>query len=84
VQTSHRSDRRRNLLVWAGSVAVALGLWVFCARTRMHLVDELTFIGCVAIAAAALTALYWWDVAAGDDANATAPPDVSSAVKENP
>ena len=54
----------RNLLVWAGVTAIALGLWLIAARTRMHLVDELSFLGCVAVAALALTALYFWDVAA--------------------
>ena len=60
------SAQRRNLWIWAGCIAIALALWAFVARVRMHLVDEPLFLGAVALAAIALTALYWWDVAAED------------------
>jgi len=66
--------QRRNRWIWAGCIAIALALWAFVARVRMHLVDEPLFLGVVALAAAALTALYWWDVAA-DDRNQQADPN---------
>jgi len=59
----------RNRWIWAGCMAIAFALWVFVARVRMHLVDELLFLGCVVLAAIAFTALYWWDVAAGSNDN---------------
>lgn len=63
------SAQGRNRWIWAGCIAIALALWAFVARVRMHLVDELLFLGCMVLAAMALTALYWWDVAAGSDDN---------------
>ena len=60
------TPRRRNQWIWAGCVAVVLALWGLVARPRLHLVDEPLFLGCVVLAALALTALYWWDVAADD------------------
>lgn len=60
------NDRLRNRWIWAVCIAMALALWGFVARTRMHFVDELLFLGCIALAAAVLTALYWWDVARSD------------------
>jgi hypothetical protein len=58
--------RTRNLLIWAGVIAVVLGLWLFAARTRLHLVDPLTFIGYVAVAALCLTGLFWWGLAGSE------------------
>ena len=58
----------RNLLTWIAVAAVVAGLWFFAARVRMHLVEEGRFLIVVAIAAAVLTALYWWGIAARDDA----------------
>jgi hypothetical protein len=59
--------RRRNLVIWAGVAVVVLGLWFFAARTRLHLVDPMTFIVYVAVAAACLAALFWWGLAGRDD-----------------
>lgn len=58
----------RNLLIWIGAGTIAFGLWAFSARTRLHLVDPLTFIIYVAIAALGLTALLWWGLAERDPA----------------
>jgi len=56
----------RNVMIWIGTAAIAFGLWFFAARTRLHLIDPLTFIGYVAVAALGLTALLWWGLAAQD------------------
>ncbi|MCC7272654.1 MAG: hypothetical protein IT561_08300 [Alphaproteobacteria bacterium] len=56
-----------NLVVWCGVAAVAFMLWFFAGRTRLHLVDPLAFIGLVAVAAAVLTALVWWEARAGSE-----------------
>lgn len=56
------SKRTINAVVWAGVLAVVAGLWFFSARTRLHLVDPLSFITVVAVAAAVLTALLWWEM----------------------
>ncbi len=58
----------RNLLAWIAVAAVAAGLWYFGARVRLHLVDERSFVAVVALAALALTALYWWGIATLGDA----------------
>jgi hypothetical protein len=58
---------RKNILLWVGVGAIALALWYFAARTRLHLVDPLAFIGWIAGAAAGLTALLWWGLAGKDD-----------------
>jgi|JI10StandDraft_1071094.scaffolds.fasta_scaffold795792_2 hypothetical protein len=63
---------RINAIVWCGVLLVAAALWFFGARTRLHLVDPLAFIALVAVAAAVLTGLLWWEMrrdgggAAGD------------------
>lgn len=58
---------RVNLIMWCAVLLVCGGLWFFGVRTRLHLVDPLSFIGLVAVAAAALTALLWWEMGTGDD-----------------
>lgn len=65
----------RNLLTWLAVAAVAVGLWFFAARVRMHLVEEGRFLIVVTIAAAVLTALYWWGIAAPGDAPEPGPPE---------
>jgi len=65
----------RNLLTWISVAAVAVGLWFFAARVRMQLVDEGRFLVVVAIAAAVLTALYWWGIAESDDAPGPGQPE---------
>jgi len=57
------SRGRINAIVWCGVLLVAVGLWFFGARTRLHLVDPLAFIALVAVAAAILTGLLWWEMA---------------------
>jgi di/tricarboxylate transporter len=59
--------RTKNLVIWGGVALVALGLWFFAARTREHLVDPMTFIAYVAVAAACLTGLFWWGLAGPDE-----------------
>jgi hypothetical protein len=54
--------RSRNLLVWIAVVAVAGLLWFFVARTRLHFIDPFKFVIVIAVAAAFLTGLLWWDV----------------------
>lgn len=72
----------RNRVIWGLVILVVLALWGLVARVRMHLVDELSFIGCVAIAAAVLTALYWWDVRAEKDDPANPPESSPSSSSE--
>ncbi|MEN9760673.1 MAG: hypothetical protein RI906_499 [Pseudomonadota bacterium] len=66
------SSSTRNRVIWCLVIAVAIGLWALVARVRMHLVDELLFLGCVAIAAGVLAALYWWDVSADTETESPA------------
>lgn len=57
----------RNLVVWIGVVAISLVLWYFSARVNLHFIDPMTFLGYVVTAAAAMTALLWWEISAGED-----------------
>ncbi|BBK34797.1 hypothetical protein EDC65_2714 [Stella humosa] len=56
------SKARINAIVWVGVLLVTAGLWFFGARTRLHLVDPLSFIVLVAVAALLLTVLLWWEM----------------------
>lgn len=67
------TPRRRNFTVWAGVVAVCAALWFIAARTRLHFIDPTRFLIVVAIAAAVLTALLWWELR-HDDPTDPAPP----------
>jgi len=58
---------RRNALMWAGVVAVVVFLWLVAGRTRLHLVDETSFILWVGVAALVLSVLYWWSIKVGDE-----------------
>ncbi|WP_374446611.1 hypothetical protein [Stella sp.] len=69
------SRRRVNAIVWSGVLLVVAGLWFFGARTRLHLVDPLAFVGLVAVAAALLTALLWWEMGKDGGGAAGDPPD---------
>ncbi len=61
------SPARINAVVWCVVLLVAAGLWFFAARTRLHMVDPLSFIAVVGVAAAVLTALLWWEMASGPE-----------------
>jgi hypothetical protein len=50
----------------------------------MHLVDELSFLGCVALAAAVLSALYWWDVSAESETDPPPNQIPNQSPPENP
>ncbi|MGE0714614.1 MAG: hypothetical protein AB7P02_04150 [Alphaproteobacteria bacterium] len=65
---------RINAVVWIGVLAVVAGLWFFGVRTRVHLIDPLEFIVLVAVAAAFLTALMWWEMLKSRDPPGVAPP----------
>ena len=54
----------RNMIVWAGTVAVCLVLYWTAARTNLHFIRPLLFLGYVAVAAAAITALVCWEFVA--------------------
>ncbi|RAH99148.1 hypothetical protein DLJ53_21610 [Acuticoccus sediminis] len=56
----------RNLAVWAGTIAVGVVLWWFTARVSLQFIDPAGFLVAIAIAAAALTALLWWEIATSD------------------
>ncbi len=56
----------RNVLVWAVVVAISAAIWFFAARTRLHFIDPVLFLVFLAIAAAGLTALVWWEIVADD------------------
>ena len=58
------SKARINAVVWCVVLLVVAGLWFFAARGRLHLIDPLAFVGVVAVAAAILTALLWWEMSA--------------------
>lgn len=60
------TPQRRNLAIWAVAAMVVLGLWAFAARTRLHFIDPARFLILVAVAAALLTGLLWWDMAQAD------------------
>lgn len=54
--------RKRNLIVWAGVATISVVLWYFTARVNLHFIKPMQFLIYVAIAAAAITALLWWEV----------------------
>jgi hypothetical protein len=60
------TSQRRNLWIWAGVILVAIFLWWHVAGSRIHMVNELAFLGYIALAAGVLSALYWWDISAED------------------
>ena len=43
------SHARINAIVWCVVLLVAAGLWFFAARTRLHMVDPLSFIAVVGV-----------------------------------
>jgi hypothetical protein len=77
------SSSTRNRVIWCLVIAVAIALWALVARVRMHLVDELLFLGCVAIAAGVLAALYWWDVSAGTETDSPSHEPANPSSPEN-
>jgi|GEM_PF-1395194 hypothetical protein len=54
-----------NLVVWCGVGIIAGAIWLFAVRSNLHLIDPLSFIGVVALAALATTGLLWWAIRAG-------------------
>jgi hypothetical protein len=78
------NGRTRNRVIWALVILVAVALWALVARVRMHLVDELSFLGCVALAAAVLSALYWWDVSAESETDPPPNQIPNQSPPENP
>ncbi len=73
------TPRTRNLIVWTVVVAVAAGVWFFAARIRLHFIDPRTFLVVVAVAAATLAALLWWEIASGPDDKPQPAPDPDDA-----
>lgn len=61
------SNNLRNALVWLAVALTCLVLWYFTARLRLHFLRPGEFLAYVAVAAAALTALLWWEVASRPD-----------------
>ena len=51
----------RNVVVWSGTLAVCLLLYWTSARPSLHFIQPLRFLACVALAAAAITALVCWE-----------------------
>ncbi len=54
----------RNMIVWVGTVAVCVILYWTAARTNLHFIRPLLFLGYVAVAAAAITPLLCWEFVA--------------------
>lgn len=57
----------RNFIVWAGTILIGVTLWWFTARVSLQFIDPTGFVVAIAIAAAALTVLLWWEIAGGPD-----------------
>lgn len=57
----------RNFIVWAGAILIGVTLWWFTARVSLQFIDPTSFVVAIAIAAAALTALLWWEIAVDPD-----------------
>ncbi len=55
----------RNIIVWLGVITISLILWYFTARVNLHFIRPMQFLAYVAVAAAAMTALLWWEVSSG-------------------
>lgn len=51
----------RNIVVWAGTLAICLVLYWTAARTNLHFIQPLRFLLYVALAATAMTALICWE-----------------------
>lgn len=53
----------RNLMVWIAVLVIVAVIWFLAARTHLQFVDSTMFLMVIAGAAAALTALLWWEIA---------------------
>lgn len=65
----------RNSVVWIATVIVCFLLYWTAARTNLHFMQPLLFLGYVALAAMAITALLCWEfvLAARQDDTRTKP-----------
>lgn len=59
----------RNFIVWVGTILIGVTLWWFTARVSLQFADPIGFVVAIAIAAAALTVLLWWEIAGTPDDN---------------